>query len=172
MRDREFLEDPHYYDAEKLSDDAAQWRHDMEADVSYKYMLLANLTGVPKMKLRRHIDALETRLAFQGANPKEVPFDELKEHVQADHGEGSIMAKYRERIKNRATGIRAYCVQCQGGEVAAVRECAAITCPLYPFRMGKDPFRGYEIPNPTLDDTDEDEALLDSDDSGDDSDAS
>lgn len=34
--------------------------------------------------------------------------------------------------------IRAFCVECIGG-AAHVEECTALKCPLYPFRMGKNP---------------------------------
>jgi hypothetical protein len=49
--------------------------------------------------------------------------------------------RYRNRIKNRATAITAMCIVCQGGR-KGVAECTAIECPLWPFRLGGDPFRG------------------------------
>jgi hypothetical protein len=85
-------------------------------------------------------------LDLQGANPKKVPFDILKEHVSSPSPHhDDVEVKYKKRIKNRATAIRAFCVACQG-EVAGVRTCPSVTCPLHPFRMGKDPLRGYEMP--------------------------
>jgi hypothetical protein len=38
--------------------------------------------------------------------------------------------------------IRAKCVDCSGGNTAETRKCVAIKCPLWPFRMGKNPFWG------------------------------
>lgn len=35
--------------------------------------------------------------------------------------------------------IRARCLECSGGSTAEVRECVIPSCPLYPFRMGKNP---------------------------------
>lgn len=35
--------------------------------------------------------------------------------------------------------IRAKCVDCSGGSRSAVRECHLTECPLYKFRMGKNP---------------------------------
>ena len=35
--------------------------------------------------------------------------------------------------------IRLYCIDCAGGSRAEVRMCPKETCPLYPFRFGKDP---------------------------------
>jgi len=40
--------------------------------------------------------------------------------------------------------IRLYCIDCQGGDergsIKSVRLCSIVNCPLYPFRMGKNPF--------------------------------
>jgi len=35
--------------------------------------------------------------------------------------------------------IRRRCVDCSGGSLAEVRACKCDTCPLHPFRMGKNP---------------------------------
>lgn len=48
-------------------------------------------------------------------------------------------ARYRNRVRNRGTAITAMCIVCTGGR-KAVTECAATQCPLWPFRMGGDPF--------------------------------
>lgn len=48
--------------------------------------------------------------------------------------------RYRNRIRNRATGIVAKCVDCVGSR-KNVTECAAIECPLWAFRLGGNPFR-------------------------------
>jgi len=37
--------------------------------------------------------------------------------------------------------IRANCVECSGGSAAEARKCVTVTCPLWPYRMGKNPFR-------------------------------
>ena len=52
--------------------------------------------------------------------------------------EDRIIAKYKERITSPLTGIRAHCVECMGGTVSLVAECAAEKCALHPFRMGKN----------------------------------
>ena len=36
--------------------------------------------------------------------------------------------------------IRAKCIDCSGGYAAEARKCVAITCALWPFRMGYNPF--------------------------------
>lgn len=48
--------------------------------------------------------------------------------------------RYRNRIRNRATGIVAKCVDCAGTR-KNVTECAAVDCPLWSFRLGGSPFR-------------------------------
>ena len=37
--------------------------------------------------------------------------------------------------------IRAWCLECSCGVRAEVRNCTMLDCPLYPFRMGKNPNR-------------------------------
>ncbi|GLS43735.1 hypothetical protein [Methylobacterium brachythecii] len=41
-----------------------------------------------------------------------------------------------------AKAIRAKCIDCSGGKVSEVRRCVATTCPLWPLRMGTNPFHG------------------------------
>ena len=38
--------------------------------------------------------------------------------------------------------IRAKCIDCSGGNPTEARKCVAFKCPLWPFRMGKNPFWG------------------------------
>lgn len=38
--------------------------------------------------------------------------------------------------------IRAKCLDCCGGSEAEVRKCVSVTCPLWPMRMGRNPFHG------------------------------
>ena len=37
--------------------------------------------------------------------------------------------------------IRKKCVECTGGSLKEVRECVIPDCPLFPYRMGKNPNR-------------------------------
>lgn len=37
--------------------------------------------------------------------------------------------------------IRAYCIDCCGGQIAEVRKCVSMACPLWPMRMGNYPVR-------------------------------
>jgi hypothetical protein len=52
-----------------------------------------------------------------------------------------VVEKYKAKITNRTSAIRAFCIECSGGMVSEVRVCAVTKCALYPFRMGDDPFR-------------------------------
>ena len=43
--------------------------------------------------------------------------------------------------KNPVKAIREFCLDCSGDSFSAVKECTTATCPLHPFRFGKNPFR-------------------------------
>jgi hypothetical protein len=45
--------------------------------------------------------------------------------------------------------IRAKCIDCSGGNAAEARKCVVFRCPLWPFRMGKNPFWGKSDDAPT-----------------------
>ena len=38
--------------------------------------------------------------------------------------------------------VRAKCVDCSGGKLGEVRRCVSTGCPLWPLRMGSNPFHG------------------------------
>lgn len=44
-------------------------------------------------------------------------------------------------ITSPLKAIRAYCLDCCGGQANEVKLCPAEDCPLYPFRFGKNPYR-------------------------------
>lgn len=44
-------------------------------------------------------------------------------------------------IQNPVKAIRKFCLDCLGGSYREVERCTATDCALYPFRMGKNPFR-------------------------------
>lgn len=43
--------------------------------------------------------------------------------------------------KNPVKAVREFCLACCGDSPSAVKECTSINCALYPFRLGKNPFR-------------------------------
>lgn len=46
-----------------------------------------------------------------------------------------------EKRPTRKRAIREKCLECSAGQRNEVKNCTVKSCPLYPFRMGKDPFR-------------------------------
>lgn len=42
---------------------------------------------------------------------------------------------------NPVKAIREKCIDCCGGSTLEVKECTVESCPIYPFRLGKNPFR-------------------------------
>lgn len=48
-------------------------------------------------------------------------------------------------LKNPVKAIRAFCVECMGGNATYVKECTTETCPLHPFRNGKNPYRTRQL---------------------------
>ena len=42
---------------------------------------------------------------------------------------------------NPVKAIREKCLDCCCGSTLEVKECNVVKCPIYPFRMGKNPFR-------------------------------
>jgi hypothetical protein len=55
-------------------------------------------------------------------------------------GPADMEALGLERI-SRGDAVRAKCLDCMGSSPAEVRRCGDVTCALWPFRMGSDPFR-------------------------------
>lgn len=43
------------------------------------------------------------------------------------------------RVRNPLTAIRAFCVTCMGGYAHLIPECTAPKCPLFAYRMGRNP---------------------------------
>jgi len=49
--------------------------------------------------------------------------------------------RYGHDRTSRGSAIRGMCLQCMGGSAHEVLLCASSPCPLWPFRMGTDPWR-------------------------------
>jgi len=45
-----------------------------------------------------------------------------------------------ESITSPLKAIRANCVDCMGGQMKLVKHCDLRGCPLWPYRLGKNPF--------------------------------
>ena len=50
-----------------------------------------------------------------------------------------------DELKSPIKAIRAKCLDCCCDQQEEVKLCPATTCPLYPFRLGKNPFRKREM---------------------------
>ena len=46
---------------------------------------------------------------------------------------------------NPVKAIREKCLECSNGQPSEVKCCPVEKCPLYPFRLGKNPFRKREM---------------------------
>lgn len=93
------------------------------------------------------------RAVYRHVDPKEIPLADLK--IIAHHTSNNHMdTKYADKINGPVKAIRAYCINCQGGSASFVRNCTAAHCPLFPFRMGSNPFFG-KIANSEVEVTEE-----------------
>jgi hypothetical protein len=50
-----------------------------------------------------------------------------------------------EPITSPLKAIRANCVDCMGGQARLVSSCELAGCPLWNYRMGKNPFRTRKV---------------------------
>lgn len=55
--------------------------------------------------------------------------------------DGKLITKKLSPVK----AIRKFCLVCLGGSPDEIRRCTDETCPLYPFRFGKDPGRKLDL---------------------------
>lgn len=65
--------------------------------------------------------------------------DEKRSGPKVDYA--AVIARYANNVNNRASAIRAKCVECSCGVLSEVKNCAVTKCALWPFREGADPFR-------------------------------
>lgn len=84
--------------------------------------------------------------AGQTPHPRNVAVSELLRGVQTNMNQndkefGHIEAFYRNRVRSPLTAIRAWCVLNEGGPKKA-NDCTNVTCPLWPFRQGRNAFYG------------------------------
>ena len=85
---------------------------------------------------------LASRKIYGGHDPRTVPVQDLLRMAKTPvDPNDQIMTRYQRRISSPLTAIRAMCINCAGGP-GAVRSCEAVDCPLWPFRMGSNPFFG------------------------------
>jgi hypothetical protein len=78
---------------------------------------------------------LEFKILYRGKNPKEIPIEALES-----------MQTLEFRKRSPATGVRQFCLNCMCGDRNEVRLCEATFCPLWPFRLGANPFFNKALP--------------------------
>lgn len=97
---------------------------------------------VQRLKLEAAWEVSVRAAWFEDMDPKEIPVKDLLTLARSDAPTASVEARYKERIRSPLTGIRSFCVTCQGGSTLAVSQCPSANCPLWPFRLGNNPFYG------------------------------
>jgi len=50
-----------------------------------------------------------------------------------------------QKVQAPLKALRAKCLDCSGGSRSEVKHCPVTDCPLYPFRLGKNPFRQKRV---------------------------
>lgn len=71
--------------------------------------------------------------------PKETVSDD---GATFDGREGEIIREYKDKADSPLSCIRAFCVECMGGQPRYVSTCPSVGCSLHPLRMGTNPFHG------------------------------
>jgi|TARA_Y100000310_G_scaffold88415_1_gene85379 hypothetical protein len=83
-----------------------------------------------------------------GKDPEELPRDLLEKALNTPRNDGyGFEIRYRSAITKETgrgvtnSAIRAFCMDCLGYSPDDIRDCTSLTCVLWPFRMGTNPFR-------------------------------
>ena len=80
-----------------------------------------------------------TRLAsFDPIKMGEAELQQVTDAMYALMKQGG--QKYPSKL-GRRDAIRRHCIDCCGSDLSELRRCEAISCSLWPFRLGADPYR-------------------------------
>lgn len=72
--------------------------------------------------------------------------DSLSEETDESGGKFNPLDGFTgEEIISMGKAVRAKCLECSTGHASDVKYCAVPKCHLYPFRMGKNPYRQKRI---------------------------
>jgi hypothetical protein len=107
----------------------------------------ARMQGDPKsrvsgMRVREKLKTCVIALCYGSDDPADVPIDYIRHSLKFPLYGSDLSSEQAAGINSPVRAIRMMCVNCQSGNVAMVRQCAAINCTLWPFRMGHNPFSG------------------------------
>lgn len=117
-----------------------------EADIIINKVNAARESGDAKrivnaMMLKDTLKTVIIRMIYADDDPKMIPMKYLRHALMYPaQGEPFANRDQRKRVKNPTSAIRIKCMECQGQDNAGVRQCAAVNCFLWPFRMGGNPF--------------------------------
>jgi hypothetical protein len=67
------------------------------------------------------------------------PVSESAPHEGTSDINRALAARKSPEITRPLKAIRAYCLHCMGMSRDAVAECWTVTCPVHPFRFGRNP---------------------------------
>lgn len=81
---------------------------------------------------------------YDEQNLREDEFEEDMDELFDEYNEDETESD-KEEIKSPLKAIRAFCIDCMGGQVREVKLCPSQICPLHAFRMGKNPYRKREL---------------------------
>lgn len=81
---------------------------------------------------------------YDEQNLREDEFEEDMDELFDEYNEDEVESD-KEEIKSPLKAIRAFCIDCMGGQVREVKLCPSQICPLHAFRMGKNPYRKREL---------------------------
>jgi len=76
--------------------------------------------------------------------------EEVEETIEEEHDEEACKINPLEgytgkEIHNPVKAIRDHCSECSTGAVSEIRNCVVKSCSLYPFRLGKNPYRSQNL---------------------------
>lgn len=105
------------------------------------YNVFAEAPLRQKLITQHHYRRALIRATYHDTPARDIPAKDLR-LLTSLTSDDPLDTKFADRIKSPVTAVRGYCVNCQGGQIAAVRNCTNGSCPLFPFRMGNNPFYG------------------------------
>lgn len=120
--------------------------HEREADIIINEVNAARESGdarrtVKAMMLKDTLKTVIIRMVYSEDDPRDIPIRYLKHCLQFPARiQQFASTQQRAGINGPSKAIRIKCLECQGQDTVGVRLCPAVTCELWPFRMGSNPF--------------------------------
>ena len=76
---------------------------------------------------------------------EEVVENDVEEHDEESCKINPLNGYMGKEIRNPVKAIRDHCLECSTGAVSEIRNCVIKSCGLYPFRLGKNPYRNQNL---------------------------